>query len=314
VSSARASRITQRSESTGGLAVAEGPRAVTDAFQEQRHPLFRTLWYGVNILLLLSIFAVLWSSAWEYSTRRYLKGFSDAIVPFSAPPLQKIQSILNWMSHNPARTGDVPGGVSDDRDPTDTLNYSSLLKVCGTATNAFINLADTAGLTTRRLLLLDSRDLTMHVVAEVLVDGRWIVVDPTFRTIPRASDGSTLTQEDLAIPAVLGAATSPIPGYDPAYTYAHAVHIRVERFGLPGRIVGRILDTVIPGWQSSPLVSLVVERESLSFTILATLAALVLILLRTSLRWYGESRLGIHSHHLRHKLRRLGHLLFEPAD
>jgi hypothetical protein len=313
VSTVRAPQIIERSDASGRVVSAKGPRAVADAPQIH-HPVFRSLWYAVNILLLLSIFGVLWSSAWEYSTRRYLKGFSDAIVPFSAPPLQKVQSILTWMSHNPARTGDVPGGVSDDRDPTDTLNYASLLKVCGTATNAFINLADTAGLTARRLLLLDSRDLTMHVVAEVLVDGRWIVVDPTFRVILRSADGSTLAREDLLNPAVFAAATEHIVGYDPAYAFGHAAHIRVERLGLPGRIVGRILGAIDPNWQGSPLVSLVVERESLSFTILATLMVLLLILLRTSLSWYGESRLGIHSHHLRHRLRRLGHLLFEPAD
>lgn len=313
MSSARAPQIVERSESAGSVAAAKGPRAVTDA-SEVRHPLFRTLWYTVNILLLLSIFGVLWCSAWEYSTRRYLKGFSDAIVPFSASPVQKIQSILNWMSRNPARTGEAPGGLSGDRDPTDTLNYASLLSVCGTATNAFVNLADTAGLSTRRLLLLDSRDSTMHVVAEVLVDGRWIVVDPTFRTILRASDGSMVTRDDLATPAVFAAATSRIVGYNPAYTYGHSVHIRVARFGLPGRIGGRILDAVAPNWQGSPFVSLIVERESLSATILSTLVALLLILLRTSLRWYGESRLAIRSDRIRDKLRRLGHLLLEPAD
>ena len=93
-----------------------------------RHGVFRAAWYAVNILLLLSILGVLWSAAWEYSTRRYLKGFSDAIIPVSSSPVQKIQAILDWMSHSPARATEAPDSYSDDRDPIDTLNYASLLR------------------------------------------------------------------------------------------------------------------------------------------------------------------------------------------
>jgi hypothetical protein len=122
--------------------------------------------------------AAVYATAWEYSTRRYLKGFSDAIIPAAASPEEKIQAILDWMAHGPARlrSGFVSSG--QDRDPTDTLNYDSLLRVCGTATNAFINLAVSGGLPARRILLLNSDQGAKHVDAEVLVKGRWIVVDP----------------------------------------------------------------------------------------------------------------------------------------
>ncbi len=40
------------------------------------------------------------------------------------------------------------------RDPQETLNYRQLLDVCGSATNAFLNLSRSGGLETRRLLLL----------------------------------------------------------------------------------------------------------------------------------------------------------------
>ncbi len=82
----------------------------------------------------------MYAAAWEYSTRRYLAGFSDAIVPATAPGDEKIQAILNWMAHGPARYPSMPSDLIPDRDPTDTLNYYALLQVCGTATNAFINL------------------------------------------------------------------------------------------------------------------------------------------------------------------------------
>jgi hypothetical protein len=93
-------------------------------------------------------------------------------------------------------------GSAKDRDPTDTLNYDSLLRVCGTATNAFINLAVSGGLPARRILLLNSYQGAKHVDAEVLVKGRWIVVDPGFRTILRTLDDNTLTRDQLVSPAV----------------------------------------------------------------------------------------------------------------
>ena len=295
--------------STGGW------KLVSESRQTQaRHAFFRSVWIAANILLLLSLIGVLWSSAWEYSTRRYLKGFSDAIVPFSATPMQKTQSILSWMSHTPARLGQAPASLSDDRDPTDTLNYDSLLRVCGTATNAFINLADSGGLTTRRLLLLDANHGTIHVVAEVFVGGRWIVVDPTFHTIFRNAAGQTLTRTDLANPAIFAAATRNIPGYDPSYIFDRTVHIRMARFGWVGMAVRRLLDAAWPNWEGSSALSIVVERESLGITVLFMIAALLLLLVRTSLRWYGEARLGVHPDRIRNRLRRLGHLLLEPAD
>jgi hypothetical protein len=292
------------------------PPAAKDrtATPPRRHPAFRFTWIAVNILFLFCVAAALWTGAWEYSTRRYLKGFSDAIVPFSATPVQTVQAILVWMSHTPARINEAPASLDDDRDPTDTLNYASLLKVCGTATNAFINLGDSAGLTTRRLLLLDTNQTTVHVVAEVLIGGRWIVVDPTFHTIFESSDGTMLTRQDLAVPATFNSVTRNIPGYDPAYTFGRAVHIRAAKLGAPGRLVNGIFNTLLPNWEGSSALSLVVERESLGYTVLFTLAALILLLVRSFLRWYGEARLNLHPQRIRTRLRRLGELLLEPAD
>jgi hypothetical protein len=318
MSASRASRALDTSGPGKGADPAANVPAwklASDSPQAQtRHAVFRSVWIAVNILLLFSLLGVVWSSAWEYSTRRYLKGFSDAIVPFSATPIQKVQSILGWMSHTPARFGQAPASLSDDRDPMDTLNYDSLLRVCGTATNAFINLADSSGLTARRLLLLDANRGAMHVVAEVLVNGRWIVVDPTFHAIFRGPTGDTLTNEDLANPGVFAAATRNIPGYDPSYVFDNTVHVRMARFGAFGLAGRRVLDAALPNWEGSSTLSIIVERESLGMTVLFTIGALLLLLIRTSLRWYGEARLGVHPDRMRNRLRRLGHLLLNPAD
>src|SRR5579871_5342210 len=56
-----------------------------------------------NALLILAAACALASWFWEFSTQRYVKGFADAVVPDTASSEQKIEAILNWMSHGPAR-------------------------------------------------------------------------------------------------------------------------------------------------------------------------------------------------------------------
>ncbi|MGB8850128.1 MAG: transglutaminase-like domain-containing protein, partial [Candidatus Acidiferrales bacterium] len=184
----------------------------------KRRPLFEAAWYFVNAMLVFSAIFCLYSFAWEYSTRKYLQGFSEAIIPATATPIEKVETILNWMSNGPARrTSQDPHGISD-RDPEETLNYQALLRVCGTATNAFTNLANASGLPSRRLLLLNGGKTAKHVVAEVWINNQWIVVDPSFRVIPRGPDGGLLTRDDLAEPATFNYVFERVPGYDMAYT------------------------------------------------------------------------------------------------
>ena len=212
--------------------------------------LFQVAWYLVNVLLIVAMAASLYSISWEFSTRRYLKGFSDAIVPATAPGDEKVQAILNWMAHGPARLPYGPSPAVPDRDPTDTLNYDALLQVCGTATNAFINLTSTGNLSVRRLLLVDSNMLTKHVVAEVLVNGRWIIVDPAYRLVLRDAQGHTLTREDLTDPRIFAEATQDIPAYDPTYTFDRTIHVRIGRIHLLGVPLARLPTASIPDGMS----------------------------------------------------------------
>jgi SAM-dependent methyltransferase len=274
---------------------------------------FRLLWLAVNGLLVLSILLAVYATVWEFSTRRYLRGFSDAIVPITAPSEEKIEAILNWMAHGPARNPSSPGEVTSNRDPTDTLNYKALLEVCGTATNAFINLLDAENMEVRRVLLLDSHQLTKHVVAEVLVDGRWIIVDPAFRVVQRSADGKALTSKELSDPVTFVEATQRIPHYDPTYTFDHVAHIRMARLPFLGMPLERILERIVPSWDESPIMSLLVERESLAAVVSAILLVTLLILLRTAVRWYGERRLGIHPLRIRGQLHRVWTVLLDAA-
>lgn len=280
----------------------------------ERHRLFGFAWHTINILLIITFFGSAFCIGWEYSVRRYLRGFSDAVVPAQGTPEGKVEAILVWMSNGPTRLPAGPDVAASDRDPTATLNYQALLTVCGTAVNAFINLADSSGLSARRLLLLDKDRRTKHVVAEVLIDGRWIVVDPTFRSIPRAPDGRLLTRTDLASPAVLEAATKNFPRYDASYTYDHTAHIRISRIRLVGGPLRRILNTLAPGWEDSATVSLLVERQSYLAAAVSVLLLLFLLIARAAFRWFGETRLGLRPSRFRDQLRRAAHAFLETAS
>lgn len=290
-------RVSSAPESTAGSSSA----ARTPA--NPGNKVFQTIWYALNVLLLVSILTAVYSIFWEYSTRRYLKGFSDAIIPAVAPPEERVEAILNWMSHGPARQ---PGGsevVLSDRNPTDTLNYAFLMQVCGSATNAFINLADSGGLAARRLLLLTPANQAKHVVAEVLIDGRWIVVDPAFRVIPRGAGGKLLTREELSDPATFAAATRGIPHYNPDYTFERAVHVRLSRIRFVGHPLRALLDRLLPGWEDSTTVSLLLERRSLATMVVVIILTLSLSIFRVFLRWYGEKFLAFHAVRIRDQVR-----------
>jgi hypothetical protein len=276
--------------------------------------LFHYTWLLVNTLLILSVLFALYTVGWEFSTRRYLRGFSDAIVPATAPGDEKIEAILRWMQHGPTRLPYGPSALVPDRDPTDTLNYDALLQVCGTATNAFINLANTGNLEVRRLLLLDQNQMTKHVVAEVLVQGKWIIVDPAYRVVFRDASGNTVTREDLLNPATFAAVISKIPKFPAEYTFDNTVHVRIARLHILGIPLRAILNRIAPGWEDSMTMTLLVERESFAAMVAALLLVVFLLVLRYSLRWFGEARLGIHGVRLRSKIYRAGVAFWNPAN
>jgi hypothetical protein len=251
--------------------------------------IFRAVSFFVNVLLISSVLLTLFGLGWEYSTRWYLNGFSNAVLPYSSSPEKKVAAILAWMERGPARETEYYSDDSEDRDPVDTLNYKELLKVCGTATNAFVNLASAGGIEARRLLLLDAQGMnTNHVVAEVHLDGRWVIVDPTFRAILKDSAGRLLTRQELAQPAVFQEATRNIAGYDPAYNYEHTAFIHFARVPLVGRFLQTKLNSVLPSWQERINWSLFVERQSNAVLIAGIVLLCVAVFLRRLIFWYGR--------------------------
>lgn len=275
----------------------------------KNYPIVRACWFAVNALLIVSLLAVVYSVGWESSTRSYLKGFSDAIIPASDDSEQKIEAILQWMAHGPVRRSAADAGSLAARDPEDTLNFQQLLEVCGTATNAFVNLAQSSGLRARRLLLLDERRLSKHVVVEVLAGGRWIVVDPSYHFILRLPDGTFPTRAELKDPAILRAATQSIPNYPASYSYESTVHVRLSRIPLIGRYLRRIFNFLWPQWEEAINWTLLVERESFAMVIASLFLLCFALAARFLLAWFCQTKLGIVRDRLRDQILRAGQVV-----
>jgi len=282
--------------------------------QRRQHGAFRVIWWSSHLLLVTAFVAMLYSCVREYSVRRYLDGFSDAIVPDGQPAEQKVQAILNWMSAEPSRTIAANPGALATRDPEITLTYRQLLNVCGTATNAFLNLARSSDLRVRRLLLLSPEHTTKHVVAEVLIGGQWIIVDPTYRVIMKDSRGRYLTRGDLRNPAMFSEAVSAIPNYPREYNYESFAHVRLARLPLDGLHLRGLLGSLYPGWDEAVDWSLLLERESFFYLVLSAAAAMFFLLLRAGLAWYADHRLRIPRFRLREHTVRAGAAFFSAPE
>jgi len=279
------------------------------------HRLFRAAWWGANLLLSVSFLALLLASGWEYSVRRYLDGFSDAIVPASLPSEEKkAEALLAWMRAEPMRAVAEVSTVLPTRDPQFTLNYQQLLRACGTATNAFLNLARLSDLRVRRLLLLSRDGRAKHVVAEILIGGRWVVADPSYRTLLRDARGRLLTRNELQDPAIFRQAISQIPGYPPEYDYSRFAHVRLERLPFVGSGLRRLFDSIYPNWDEALDWSLILERRSFAALLAALLLTVSFFLLRQLLAWYADRRLRIPRFHVRRHLLRAGATFFTSPE
>jgi transglutaminase superfamily protein len=279
-----------------------------------RHLIFRLVWRGVNLLLVAVVVSSMYAGVREYSVRRYLDGFSDAIVPNSMPEEQKLQAILDWMRAEPSRAIAADPDALAKRDPEMTLTYAQLLNVCGTATNAFLNLVRSSDLRARRLLLLTPDNNTKHVVAEVFIGGRWIIVDPTYRVIMRDAAGHYLTRKDLQNPLVFAQAISVVPNYPRDYNYDHFAHVRLARVPYIGVGLRKMMGTIAPEWEEAVDWSLLLERQSFFYLVLSIAAVLFLLLLRAVLAWYADSRLRIPRFHLREHALRAGVAFFSTPE
>jgi hypothetical protein len=251
---------------------------------------------------------------WELSVRRYLRGFADAVVPEASSPREKVEAILAWMQNGPPRLETTWQTKVSPRDPEDTLNYRQLLQVCGSATNAFLNLSRSTGVEARRLLLLTPQRTANHVVAEVHIDGRWVIVDATYRVFMKDERGNLLTRKDLQNPELFREATSLLPHYPPEYTYDRFAHVRLAALPLHGTALRRVLNWAFPTWDEYLDWSLLLERRSFMYFFLSATAFIFLMFLRLALGWVADRRLRIPRFRLRSNLSRATAAFFTSPE
>lgn len=222
--------------------------------------------FASRLVMFSALAVTVYGLGWDFSTRRYLKGFADAIVPLSGSPQERTEALVEWFQHEPRRNDPplpVSAGLFEDRDPVNIVQNARLLSVCGTSSNAFMNLAVAAGLRVRRLLLLDQDGRTMHVVAEVQWGNRWVVVNPQQGLVFKDKKGRGLTKEELRDPAVFQDAIGRMPGYDPDYNFRHTMHLHLERIPVLGHALRIVLNHLVPGWEEGVNWSYFPENPSL---------------------------------------------------
>ena len=275
---------------------------------------FRVCWWLSNLLLATAIVSTVWSGMWELSVRRYLRGFADAVVPEASSPREKVEAILAWMQNGPPRLETTWQTKVSPRDPEDTLNYRQLLQVCGSATNAFLNLSRSTGVEARRLLLLTPQRTANHVVAEVRIDGRWVIVDATYRVFMKDERGNLLTRKDLQNPELFREATRLLPHYPPEYTYDRFAHVRLAALPLHGAALRRVLNWAFPTWDEYLDWSLLLERRSFMYFLLSATAFIFLLFLRLTLGWVADRRLRIPRFRLRSNLSRATAAFFTSPE
>ena len=173
-----------------------------------------------------------------------------------------------------------------------------------------MNLARSVGVGARRLLLLDSTRQSKHVLAEVYLGERWVVVDPSYHFIFRDASGQMLTRQQLLDPRKLREATQKLPNYPANYTFERTANVRLARIPRVGVLLRSALTAIWPAWEENIAWTLLLERESLLFTIAAALVLCALLAMRGVLSWYGDRRLGVQRIRLREQLARAGVALF----
>jgi hypothetical protein len=156
--------------------------------------------------------------------------------------------------------------------------------------------------------------VTKHVVAEVLIDGRWVIADPAYRVLWRDAAGHLLTREDLRNPAVFAQAIQAVPQYPKEYTYERFAHVRVARVPLLGLRLRWLLDQALPGWEERLDWTLLLERESFFVLCVSGIAFSFFLVVRLLLGWYADHRLKMPRFRFRARFLRAGSTFFHAPE
>jgi hypothetical protein len=136
------------------------------------------------------------------------------------------------------------------------------------------------------------------VVAEVHLEGRWVIVDPAYRVLMKDSRGNLLTRKDLQNPETLREATSSLPSCLPEYSYERFAHLRLAALPFYATGVRKLLDRFFPGWEEHLGWGLLLERRSFLYLFISAISLIFLVLVRVVLARVADHYLQVPRFHL----------------
>lgn len=124
-----------------------------------------------------------------------LRDVSGRVTTDPRDDVSKLRALVDW-THENVR----PQYAAPDRLVADNV-YSIVRRGfgdCDQSAHVFATLATLVGYDARLLFLFDEIGSSPHTIAQVLFEGRWIMVDPWLGVLPTDRAGHPLTVEDLA--------------------------------------------------------------------------------------------------------------------
>jgi hypothetical protein len=221
-------------------------------------------------LALLSALFTLWQFALFAGDNHFVDGICAAVVRPDQSSEERAMSLFRWVSRydaaaatpatapetGPARAArSRPFGLVTPRAVAEHRDY--FRENCGRKAWLLAVLARRAGLEARELRLCDASHAARHVVAEIRIDGRWSVFDPTAGLDFRRDDGQLATVADMKDPGLLAANARRVPAYDTRrwqFTYPERLHFeKVPLIGgalrpLAARVTGRPAEELAIPW------------------------------------------------------------------
>jgi hypothetical protein len=101
---------------------------------------------------------------------------------------------------------------------------------CGSSSRVVIELLKARNIPSRALMLLDENGESIHTVVEALVDGRWVVGDPSQGVVFHDAAGQLMTRQQLASDTTTFRANArTVPIYRPEYDYDSVTNFNWRR-------------------------------------------------------------------------------------
>jgi tetratricopeptide (TPR) repeat protein len=137
--------------------------------------------------IVLDAYEILSGTAWARSTA--LRLTSDKTTD-----REKVEALVAWTNQNVRPQYAAPTEVISD-------NFYNIARrgfgYCDQVNHVFATLATFAGYQSRLLFLRDEDGVSPHTVAEVFLDGRWIVVDAWIGAVLHDEDGRLVSVADI---------------------------------------------------------------------------------------------------------------------